>query len=293
MPAADRSEPLETSPTSGELDALSRWAIDYVSSTDLQRKIRPVAPPRAENPAESSAPVPRETLRVSQPGRPPELDVVTRSPKSKGRGAMVKPLERARLLHTFWHHELQAAELFCWAVLAFPETPDEFRMGLVRLWADEVRHMRLYQRRIEALGSSLGDFPVRDWFWSRVPTAQTPVEFLALMGLGLEAANLDHADRFAEWLDEAGDPLSAAVQRRVGRDEVEHVRFSRTWFERLGGRSVSFDAWSEALADPLTPVMFVGPTVARAARKEAGLDDQFVDALVRARADHLARSRDR
>src|SRR5690606_31833324 len=103
------------------------------------------------------------------------------------------PRARARLLHTFWFHELQAAELMCWALLKFPESEPAFREGLLRIWRDEVRHMGLYQAHIESLGFRLGDFEVRDWFWHRVPTCHNPTMFVALLGMGLEAANLEHA----------------------------------------------------------------------------------------------------
>ena len=56
-----------------------------------------------------------------------------------------------------------------WAVLAFPETPLEFREGLVRIALDEIRHMRIYAEQIARLGYRVGSFAVRDWFWERVP----------------------------------------------------------------------------------------------------------------------------
>ena len=81
--------------------------------------------------------------RLVAPGRPAELHLVTKAPKTRG---LSTTNGRARALHTFLHHELQAAELMAWAVLAFPDTPREFRAGLVRIALDEVRHMGLYAR---------------------------------------------------------------------------------------------------------------------------------------------------
>ena len=255
-------------PPSGTVE---RAAWDYVTTRSLTAKVEPPPPPAA---TESDPPA----RRIAAPGRPPELDVVAKSRRSMRRGELRDPSRRARLLHTFWHHELQAAELFCYARLAFPTAPAEFRDGLMQLWSDEVRHMRMYQARIEALGHGLGDFPVRDWFWTRVPQCRSPLEFVALMGLGLEGGNLDHAARFTDWLADAGDPESAAVQATVGREEIAHVRFAARWFREWTG-GLEFDAWREALTPPLTPALFRGRPIAAAPRRAAGLPDSFVKAL--------------
>ena len=115
-----------------EIGTVERWAWDYVTSTSLAHKLSPEPPPvpRAWEP---SAPV----RRLSAPGRPPELRVTERADKTRGIGA---PSGRARALHTFLHHELQAAELMAWALLAFPDGPLEFREGLIRIALDEARH---------------------------------------------------------------------------------------------------------------------------------------------------------
>src|SRR5262249_22986943 len=149
--------------------------------TRLTYKLEPPLPP--DDWAESPAP-----LRIAAPGRPPELRITERAEKTRGLRA---PAGRARALHTFLHHELQAAELMAWALLAFPDTPRDFRAGLVRIALDETRHMRMYAKCIESLGHRVGEFPVRDWFWQRVPTCRDPASFVAVMGLGLESANLE------------------------------------------------------------------------------------------------------
>ncbi len=95
-----------------------------------------------------------------------------KAPKSAH--ALASPQKRAHLLHTFLHHELQAAELMCWAVLKFRDTPPSFRRGLLSICQDEIRHMRLYSDQIERLGFKVGDFPVRDWFWSALLVRRAP-----------------------------------------------------------------------------------------------------------------------
>ncbi|MEZ5973407.1 MAG: DUF455 family protein [Planctomycetota bacterium] len=115
------------------------------------------------------------------------------------------------------HHELQAAEMFAWALLAFPETPLAFRQGLWRLLrSEELGHLALYLQRLAALGTRFGDEPVRDWFWSRLGSVQTPVEFVAFLGLGLEGANLEHAQRFFP-MDARGRGRGHGQRARSGR----------------------------------------------------------------------------
>jgi uncharacterized ferritin-like protein (DUF455 family) len=181
-------------------------------------------------------------------------------------------------LHTFWHHELQAAELMCWAVLAFPETPGAFKRGLINICQDEIRHMQLYAAAIESLGCTLGDFPVRDWFWQRVPAARSAASFLAVMGLGFEAGNLDHTQRFAQQFRAFGDEAGACLQELVEREEVPHVAFAAHWFRRFEGE-LSFAKWCEELPAPLSPMVMRGDPLNRSARAVAGLDVPFLDAL--------------
>jgi len=197
---------------------LQHWAHAYVTSASLAHKLAPPGWSDAE---------PSHTLDVpSTPGRPPELRVTWAKYKApKSAHALRDVTKRAHLLHTFFHHELQAAELMCWAVLRFPDSPLAFQRGLLQICRDEIRHMNAYAARLAALGYALGDFEVRDWFWERAPRAETPAAFVALMGLGFEAGNLDHARRYTQLLAEAGDDASAVLQAQVGDEEVAHVAF--------------------------------------------------------------------
>jgi uncharacterized ferritin-like protein (DUF455 family) len=238
----------------------------------LATKVHPAAPPERWD-----ADYLREDLR---PGRPEELRVTLSKPKSVKMGALGRKDARAELHHKFWHHELQAAELMCWAILRFPETPQEFRDGLVRIFRDEVRHMHMYQEHIEALGFHVGDFEVRDWFWDRIPTCETPLQFVALLGMGLEGANLDHTVRFAHWLRAAGDERGARIQEQVGREEIAHVRFATRWFRNWAG-TVDFDRWCEELPPPLTPLLMRGKQVQMTARLKAEFPQEFLDSLAR------------
>jgi uncharacterized ferritin-like protein (DUF455 family) len=247
---------------------VERWAWDFVHTTTLAEKL---TPPPVPLEWEHAPPV----RRIERPGRPHELSVVARARKTRG---LASPAGRARALHTFLHHELQAAELMAWAVLAFPGTPRAFRAGLVRIAEDEARHMRAYAGQIERLGSGVGDFNVRDWFWERVPCCPDAASFVATMGLGFESANLEHSRSFAERFRAAGDDEGAEVQERVGREEVAHVRFGARWFAELRG-DLTFDSWRSALPPPLSPTLMRGRVLDRDARTRAGFSADFLDQL--------------
>jgi uncharacterized ferritin-like protein (DUF455 family) len=249
-------------------DTVERWAWDYVHATTLAGKLHPGPVPDSWE----EAPPPR---RLDVPGRPAELRVVEKAGKTRG---LASAHGRARVLHTFLHHELQAAELMLWALLAFPETPRAFRTGLVHIARDEIRHMHMYAGALAQLGHDVGDFPVRDWFWERVPACGSPTAFVAVMGLGFESANLDHSAAFAARFRAAGDETSARLQEIVGKEEIAHVRFAVTWFETFTG-GLEFQAWVRALPSPLSPVLMKGASLARAARERAGQPGPFVDAL--------------
>lgn len=253
-----------------EAGTIERWAWDYVTTTSLAHKLAPPSPP--DRWADDGV-----VRRLASPGRPPELRVVARAPKTRGLGG---EHGRARALATFMHHELQAAELMAFALLAFPETPRAFREGLVRIALDEVRHMAMYGALLTARGHAYGEEPVRDWFWERVGRVQTPGAFLAIMGLGVESANLEHTAAYAARFRAAGDEEGAAVQERVGREEIAHVRFGARWFAELVG-PLTFDAWSNALPPPLTPLLMRGTPLNRAARRAGGQPEDFLDALER------------
>lgn len=276
MDAANRTADGEPSalPAAGTIE---RWCAELVLARELRAKLAPPPPPDLALEASWERDPPGR--RIAAPGRPPELRVVARSPAAPRPEAIVQPAARARLLHTFVHHELQAAELFAWALLAFPSAPREFRAGLVRLCGEELVHMRMYLELLRELGAEFGDHPVRDWFWQRVPTCKDPLAFVSLQGLGLEGANLEHTARYSTQLRAAGDERGAALLERVERDEIAHVAFAARWFERFSGAALDYDTWCAQLPAPLTPAVLQGRPLNLAARRRAGLGDEFLARL--------------
>lgn len=251
---------------------IDAWARAYIESDDLSLKFS------LDVPAEVHADA--EPVRLQAPGRPSSLRIATSAPKTPGPEALRNPARRAQVLHAFLHHELQAAELMAWAALAFSDAPPAFRKGLSRIARDEIRHMHLYRDHLAVLGFAYGDFPVRDWFWQRVPSAPTAAHFVATLGVGFEGANLDHTARFAARFRAVGDETGAALQEKIAEEEIPHVRFAAQWFKRLRG-DLTFEAWRAHLPPPLSPILMRGEPLNRGDRERSGLSSDFVTDLGR------------
>ncbi|MEM7584123.1 MAG: DUF455 family protein [Acidobacteriota bacterium] len=220
-------------------------------------------------------------VRLSAPGRPEALRIrparEVRIPPIEG---YADPQQRVRILHALANHELQAAELFAWALLAFPQAPTEFRRGLLLILNDEQRHTRMYIARLQASGAEFGDFPVNGYFWNKVAEIHSPLDFICAMSLTFENANLDHTVDYAAAARRAGDPKTAGVIDRVHQDEVEHVRFGWRWLQVFKPESHSaWRAYREHLSWPLRPAKARGRTFYRQGREAAGLDAEFIRRL--------------
>lgn len=249
------------------------YARRLVEATTLADKL---VPPPADLALEDPAPA----LRIAAPGRPPELAI------RHGRDAKVPPIagmrdraQRARIVHALANHELQAIELFAWAVLAYPQAPLPFRRGLIAILADEQRHFQLYAGRLAALGTRFGEHAVTGHFWNKLDALPDPLAFACVMGLTFENANLDFAGEYARAARAAGDLATAEVLERVHDDEIAHVHFGWTWMGKLAGEGDPWDHYVANVQPPLGPHRARGATFDRAARERAGLDEAFIERL--------------
>ncbi len=216
------------------------------------------------------------------PARPPGL----RFEEMRERLPMPRPRElgdpgaRAVLLHAFANHELLAMELMALFLLRNPDAPPAFRRGLAHILGEEQIHLRLYLERLEAHGMGFGELPVNRFLWDCVADGEGVDDFTARMGLTFEAANLDHALDWGAALHRAGDLASASVLDRVYHDELRHVQHARSWFARgLPEGADLWSAWTARLAMPLNPERARGRVLSVEARRAAGFDDAFIEAL--------------
>jgi len=251
------------------------YALHIVTSETLDGKLVP--PPELGDAAFEDAGAP---LRLAAPGRPAHLQIVPgRQARVPPIAGMRDPAQRARILHALANHELQAIELFAWAVLAFPDTPIAFRRGLVAILAEEQRHLGLYLDRLAAHRVTFGDHPVTGHFWNKLDHLTGPCELVCAMNLTFENANLDFAGDYAIAARAAGDEATASALDQVHADEIRHVHFGWIWLRRL---VPDRDAWSAYLAHvrpPLGPARARGARFDREARRRAGFDEAFIAAL--------------
>jgi uncharacterized ferritin-like protein (DUF455 family) len=251
------------------------YAEHIVTSATLADKLAP--PPALDEAAFEDRQPPR---RIAAPGRPANLPIVP------GRHARVPPLagmrdpqQRARILHALANHELQAIELFAWAVLAFPDTPVAFRRGLLAILADEQRHLALYRDRLVAHGVDVGDLPVTGHFWNKIDHLTGPCEFVCAMNLTFENANLDFANDYATAARACGDEATATVLAQVHADEIRHVHFGWVWLRRFTADRDPWQAYLDHVRPPLGPARARGARFDEDARRRAGFDEAFIAAL--------------
>lgn len=225
---------------------------------------------------------PGEARAWKEPSRPVELAIAPRKkrvkfphPDNLGDAEMA-----VRALHTFGNHELMALELMAWALLAYPDAPEAFRAGLVRLIADEQRHLKLYVDRIEELGARFGDLPVNDHFWRCAPELTTPLKWVCAMNLTFEQGNLDHAPFFEKSFRRCGDEKSAEILVTIFEDEIHHVGFGARWLEhyRPGGKD-AFQTYLDNLTFHNEPSRGRGELFDVEARRRAGLSEAFIEGM--------------
>ncbi len=249
------------------------YAAAVIEASTLEGKL--AASPTFLSDADPGVPV-----RYAEPVRPPGLEFVPgASPKVPAAAGMCDPSQRPRILHALANHELQAAELFAWALLAFPEAPKAFRQGLVKILGDEQRHCRLYLDRLAAMGAAFGDYPVSGLFWRRVPEMDSPLAFVCTMGLTYENANLDFALEHIVAARANGDEATARVLEQVHDEEIAHVAFAWRWMRAFKDAETSDWETFVAAGPRHAAERARGATFDRPGRERAGLDAAFIARL--------------
>ncbi len=171
---------------------------------------------------------------VAMPDRParparPELMPASHMPK---RGRAGSERARVAMLHALAHIEFGAIDLAFDAAGRFGALfPRAFVGDWLSVGADEALHFAVLDRRLRALGSTYGALPAHDGLWeAAAETAGDPLARLAVVPMVLEARGLDVTPATVNRFEAAGDARSAAILRRIYRDEIRHVSIGARWF---------------------------------------------------------------
>ncbi|QDT64955.1 ferritin-like domain-containing protein [Calycomorphotria hydatis] len=227
---------------------------------------------------------PGEALRLTEPTRPATLQFAApRTAPSMPKGhALGDPGRRAVAHHIMANHELQALEVMAFVLLAFPDAPTDFRLGLARVMGDEQKHTRMHAKRAEELGTAFGSMPVNCYIWKKAQSYTCVLDYLAGLPLVFEGRNLDHTLEFERYFLDAKDKKSAGIMRSIHRDEIEHVAFGLEWLRKLKPADQSeWDTFCAHLSYPLRPDKSVGDEFHIGPRQQAGMSEEFIENLSR------------
>jgi uncharacterized ferritin-like protein (DUF455 family) len=199
-----------------------------------------------------SADPPAPIAHTCFPARPRPVE-----PRCLPKRSLASAEGRVALLHAVAHIEFTAIHL-AWDILyRFRQLPDAFRTDWLGVAVEEAEHFEMIRNRLRELGADYGDLPVHRGLWSlAVDTADDVLARLALVPRCMEARGLDVTPAMIEGLERHGDPASAAVLRRILRDEVGHVVLGSRWFahvcreRHLHAETTYFDLLSRHLRSP-------------------------------------------
>lgn len=220
------------------------------------------------------------TAMPNAPARPeqPELLAPSAMPK-RGRGGSERG--RVAMLHALAHIEFAAIDLAFDLVGRFGALfPRSFADDWIGVGADEAMHFALLDRRLRALGSAYGGMPAHAGLWEAAQaTAHDPLARLAVVPMVLEARGLDVTPATIERFETAGDQASAAILRRIYRDEIRHVAAGTRWFEWAceARRIAPVSEWQRLVAAHFRGS--VKPPFNDSARGEAGLSRDYYAGL--------------
>lgn len=189
---------------------------------------------------------------------------------------------RGLALHFFANHELLAIEMLAAAIYKFPCLNDEdvaLKKSFYSTLLDEQKHLRLYLERMKDFGVRFGDYPLNDFFWRSIQGVENPHQFLSVLALTFESANLDFSRYYAEVFRELGDIETANIMDEVYRDEISHVAVGTHWLKKWRGDQDLWEYYLSGLPPLLTPARAKGIVFEREAREKAGLDLDFIEKL--------------
>lgn len=218
----------------------------------------------------------------SSPGRSGRIIFSDQKPKFPKAGQLSEPDKKAMALHSFANHELLAIEMMAAAILLYPHKTEEeirFKKGIVTALKDEQKHLQLYIKRLNELGYEFGDFPLNDFFWRQMEKLTTPAQYLSVMALTFESANLDFAQFYRDVFKKLGDERTAQIMDIVLEDEISHVAFGAHWMKNWRKDDTLWDYYRTSLPWPVTPARSKGIEFDGQLHLKAIGDSEFIENL--------------
>ncbi|NBO23863.1 MAG: DUF455 family protein [Chlamydiae bacterium] len=188
--------------------------------------------------------------------------------------------KRAICLHRFCGHELLAVEIMAYALLKFPDAPKPFRKGLANTLIEEQHHVRIYRKRLEEMGLKFGELPLYKHFWKHIPYLTSIENYLSMMSLTFEMANLDFAPLYRDSFLRHNDVDSANLMQKIIDDEIGHVSFGVSWMHRMNKENKDpFLFYKENLPPLLDPKRAKGFVFQTDLRKKAQVPNEWIEGL--------------
>lgn len=195
------------------------------------------------------------------------------------KGHFHKKEKTAMALNSFANHELLAIEMMACALLIYPDHTDElkrFKRGVLKSLIDEQKHFKLYTNRMNDLGYEFGDFELNGFFWRQMHNMKTPSEYLAVMALTFEAANLDFAFFYENLFRQLGDFKTANILKVVYDDEISHVNLGVHYMNLWKQDKSLWEYYNACLPFPLTAARGKGNNFVEEARVKAKMDPDYI-----------------
>lgn len=221
-------------------------------------------------------------FKLDRPGRDASIEFSQDRVKFPKGNYLFTDEGAAIAIHSFANHELLAIEIMAMCLLKFEHKTAEqrrFKRGLIKTLKDEQKHLKMYINLLKDLGKKFGDYPRSDFFWKWSKLIHSEEEYLSIMAITFEGANLDFAHYYAHLFKKAGRDKIAAVLDEVFKDEITHVAFGSHYLKNWRRDKSLWEYYCQTLPFPITPARAKGMKYYKQSRLDAGLDLDFVNQL--------------
>ncbi len=208
----------------------------------------------------------------------PAFQFLTASGGRQGEGDRSE-LQMKIQLHGIYVGELQALEAAGRTLWDFPELPWEFKMNMARQCWDEARHVQVFEKLMDHVGSEVGAYP-ENTFLFETSCHDDPVLRVTGVNRCLEGLACDVFRSLIDQGKRADDELLAQAVDFVLADELTHVRFGSDWSREFTRDDPERAARArEYQRETERSFSFGGRKIAREERLEAGFTEDELEEI--------------